>query len=264
MAINRPNVFSPAQSSTPDFFFDVARGAYGDFYQTLNIAGYKTAIGTADEIISFQSGFEPYVADTYKTIVSNSTQDQTAGTGAKTVRVTGVDASGDFLQQTVTMTGAVPVTFPVAYTFVNEVKVMTAGTNYNNVGTLTIENAPSGDSIDIAPNTGRSQFGAYLVPNGYRLVVMSSDFTIANADVDCNVTITMRKYRGIIEGAPVAEIVYRGVTSLDNAHEQGSFFQSTFPLLFNPGEMVTYWAQSSAASNSIAAVQGYGVLMQDS
>lgn len=264
MPINRPNVFSPAQSSTPDFFFDVARGAYGDFYQTLNIAGYKEAIGTAEEIISFQSGFEPYVSETYKTIVSNSTQDQLTGTGAQTVQVTGVDASGNFLQQTVTLTGAVAVTFPTAYAFVNEVKVLTAGNNYNNVGTLTIENAPGVESIDIAPNTGRSQFGAYLVPNGFRLVIMSSDFTVANADVDCNVTVTMRKYSGIISGAPVAHIVYRGVTSLDNAHEQGSFFQSQFPLLFNPGEMVTYWAKSSAASNSIAAVQGYGVLMQDS
>lgn len=264
MAINRPNVFSPSQSSTPDFFFDVARGAYGNFYQTLNIAGYIEGVGTAEEIISFQSGFEPYVLDTYKTIVSSSVQDDTTGSGARTVQVTGVDASGDFLQQTVTMDGTSAVTFATPYTFVNEVKVLTAGTSYNNFGTLTIENNPSVESIDIAPRTGRSQFGAYLVPNGFRLIVMSSDFTLANADADCNLTITMRKYSGIVSGSPVSHIVYRGVTSIDNAHSQGSFFQSQFPLLFNPGEMVTYWVKSSAASSSIAAVQGYGVLMQDS
>lgn len=264
MSINRPNVFSPSSSSTPDFFFDVARGAYGGFFQTLNISGYVEDVVAAEVVVAFQSGFEPYVSNPYVSIKSDNAADAAAGGGARTVRIKGVDTSGDYAEELVTMNGTSAVTFTNTYRFINEVVVETAGNQYHNVGTLTIENTPGTESVDIEPTIGRSQIGAYLVPNGFRMVLMSSAVTVAGADAKADLSVNLRKYQNIIPGTPNNYMVYRGVTSVDSSHTDGQFFQSTFPILFNPGEMAYYTAESSAASNSIVAVQGYGILMADS
>lgn len=264
MSIDRPNVFSPSSSSTPDFFFDVARGAYGGFFQTLNISGYVEGVVAAEVVVAFQSGFEPYVANPYVSIKSNNAGDTAAGGGARTVRIKGVDTSGDYAEELVTMNGTTAVTFANTYQFINEVVVETAGNQYTNLGTLTIENTPASESVDIEAGVGRSQIGAYLVPNGYRMVLMSTAVTAARADNKTDLWVSLRKYQNIIPGTPNNHMVYRGVTSIDSSHTDGSFFTSTFPIIFKPGEMAYYTAEASAASQSIVAVQGYGILLADS
>jgi len=264
MSINRPNVFSPSSSSTPDFFFDVARGSYGSFFQTLNISGYVEDVVAAEVVVAYQSGFEPYVSNPYVSIKSNSTSDTAAGQGARTVRIKGVDTSGDYAEELVTMNGTSAVSFTHSYRFINEVVVETAGNQYNNVGTLTIENTPGVESVDIEATIGRSQIGAYMVPNGFRMVLMNTAVTAANADNKTNLWVSLRKYQNIIPGTPNNFMVYRGVTSIDNSHTDGSFFNSTFPIVFKPGELAYYTVEASAAANSIVAVQGYGILLADS
>lgn len=260
MAINRPNVFSPSSSSTPDFFFDVARKAYGDFFQTLNIAGYVEDVVVAEVVVAYQSGFEPYVSDPWVSIKSSSAQDADTLSGAQTIRIKGVDTNGDYAEELVTLNGTTAVTFANTYRFINEARVASAGTQQTNLGTLTIENTPGFESIDIEPKIGTTQIGAYLVPNGYRMVLMSSAITAAHADNKTDLWVSLRRYDGIIQGTPVNSMVYRGVTSIDSSHTDGSFFQSEFPLVFEPGQMLYYTAEASAASYSIVAVQGYGIL----
>lgn len=263
MSINRPNVFSPSSSSTPDFFFDVARGAYGSFFQTLNISGYVDTVGTAEVVVAYQSGFEPVVSFLWTKISSNSANDAAAGQGARTVFITGVDASGDLAEEFVTMNGTTDVTLANSYKFINRVEVVTAGTSYTNVGNLIIEGSGA-ESIDIEAGVGRSQIGAYLVPNGYRLVLMSTDITAANAVNKTNLWVSLRKYTGIVQNTPSNKMVYRGVTSIDSSHTDGSYFRSTFPILFNPGELAYYTAEASSSANCIVSIQGYGILMADS
>lgn len=260
MAINRPNVFSPSSSSTPDFFFDVARKAYGDFFQTLNIAGYVEDVVAAETVVAFQSGFEPYVSDPWVSIKSNNAQDAGTLAGAQTVRIKGVDTSGNYAEELVTLNGTTAVTFTNSYRFINEARVESAGTQQTNLGTLTIENTPGVYSVDIEPKIGTTQIGAYLVPNGFRMVLMSSAVTAAHADNKTDLWVSLRRYDGVVSGSPVNSMAYRGVTSIDSSHTDGSFFVSEFPLVFEPGQMAYYTAEASAAANCIVAVQGYGIL----
>jgi hypothetical protein len=266
MAINRFNTFSPTAAAVPDFFFDVVRGAYGSYYQTINISGMTQNLNSAgaEVFLNYGGSFEPYEPETWKTIKSSSTDDTLLGAGARKVFISGVTVEGNLLEQTVNLNGTSAVTFPTAYRYINNVLVTSAGNQQYNVGTLKIENAPGVADIDIGPKIGSSQMGGYFVPNGYRLVLMGVDVTFAHADANCDLIFTLRKIQNILGGLPFWQTQYRAITSLDHSDTIGTGAQIRFPILFNPGELVQFTAQTSAASGSWVSAQGYGVLIADS
>lgn len=67
-------------------------------------------------------------------IASSSANDAAAGTGARTVRVTGLDANYNLLQETVTLNGQTKVVTAGTYLRVNKLEVLTAGSGGVNAG----------------------------------------------------------------------------------------------------------------------------------
>lgn len=106
----------------------------------------------------------PPATATTMNIVSSSTSDTAAGTGARTVSIAGLDANYLEINETVTMNGTTPVATTKSYLRIQRMTVVTAGSVENNVGTITISNAtPQGT---IQPNAGQSSFSMYTVPAG--------------------------------------------------------------------------------------------------
>ena len=106
----------------------------------------------------------PPATATTMTVVSSSTSDTTAGTGARTVSIAGLDSNYAEISETVTLNGTTAVTTTKSYLRIQRMTVVTAGSTESNVGTISISNAnPQGT---IQPNAGQSSFSMYTVPAG--------------------------------------------------------------------------------------------------
>ena len=104
------------------------------------------------------------------TIVSSSANDAAAGTGARTVRVTGVDSLYAIQTEVVTLNGVTPVALVNNYMSINDITVLTAGSGGVKAGTLTL--AAGGTThafMAVGINTNTSYI--YTVPAGYGLMI---------------------------------------------------------------------------------------------
>ena len=84
----------------------------------------------------------PTTAETLD-VVSNSTADASAGTGARTVTLYGINANRRYQTETVIMNGTTDVTTLSSWLGINTAKVSTAGSGFNNAGTIEITGTDS-------------------------------------------------------------------------------------------------------------------------
>jgi hypothetical protein len=106
----------------------------------MHIDGYNLDISSGTEDV-YPGATVPYVhpsAAATTTIVSDSGDDDVAGTGALTVLVEGTGDSHEFLSEIATMTGAVAVTLSNSYRRINKIQVLTAGSGLENAGIITV------------------------------------------------------------------------------------------------------------------------------
>lgn len=104
-------------------------------------------------------------------IVSNSASDAAAGTGARTVKVWGVDGNYLPFSETLTLNGATPVALTnTSVIGINGAKVMTSGSGGTNAGRIdirTISGAAIKSTIRSAGDVnGQSQDFIFTVPSG--------------------------------------------------------------------------------------------------
>lgn len=139
--------------------------------------------GTVPEDIWPLGGVYPFLsAASALEILSSDIDDTSAGTGARTVLINGLDGNYDEVSQTVTMNGTTPVSIPTPLLRVNTAIVMSAGTTEVNEGNITIrDTATTTARAYIQSGAGITRSSIYTVPNGYTLVVNSMVFTINRA-----------------------------------------------------------------------------------
>jgi hypothetical protein len=82
------------------------------------------------------TGFMPSAAAA-TTLVSADADDTSDGTGAQTVLVQGVDGTGEYVQETVTLNGGTTPALTHQYLFIHRMYVLTAGTSHVNEGIIT-------------------------------------------------------------------------------------------------------------------------------
>jgi hypothetical protein len=113
---------------TRDFYAEVAKG---------NVAGHTIItrnarnpdVGTSIEDVWTVGGVRTWLqANTALEVVSDDANDTSAGTGARTVTIEGVQIDGTFVSQDVTMNGVTPVALGTNIARVNAMFVATAGT----------------------------------------------------------------------------------------------------------------------------------------
>lgn len=117
-------------------------------------------------------------------VVSTSVSDTAAGTGARQVEIHYIDANGAEQAETVTLNGTTPVlTVATNIRFVQEMHVISAGTNLLAVGTITISKAgaPATVYTQIQPQTNQSLNTARMVPAGKVLLIEQWNASAGNA-----------------------------------------------------------------------------------
>jgi len=113
-------------------------------------------------------------------VFSSDANDTSAGTGARTVRIYGLDANYALQQETITLNGTTPSNSSNIYMRVFRVVVLTAGTSETNVGNITTRWATTTSVVfSVVPiGYGQSELAAYTVPAGKTAYVRRYAFSV--------------------------------------------------------------------------------------
>lgn len=153
-----------------NFFIDVTRGLHTDKERIYKF-GRNSDIdtGTAPEDIWEGGGTytgQPIGDVETLEIFSSSANDTSAGTGARTVTIYGLDS--DFVEQeeTLTLNGTTAVTSSNTYSRCTRVRVRSAGSTGTNQGTLTVRHTTTTANVfAVVPiDANQSQIAAWTVP----------------------------------------------------------------------------------------------------
>lgn len=123
-------------------FFSVFLFSTMGFAQTqrFTMEGLNTSISATTADVWSAGGAISFPASATTTLlVSSSANDTAAGTGARTVRVTGLDANFKPIVEIATLNGTSNVTLANSYLRINLVEVVTAGSGLSNAGTISIK-----------------------------------------------------------------------------------------------------------------------------
>tara|TARA_R110000787_G_C13366580_1_gene440490 strand:- start:49 stop:1233 length:1185 start_codon:yes stop_codon:yes gene_type:complete len=142
--------------------------------------GFNNDVGSAAEevIASFGGTFTPLTAASTLIIVSSSTNDAAAGTGARTVFLEGLNAARKYQFEFITMNGTANVTSANSYLGVNRVVVFSSGSTNNNVGNISVTATTGGSNQAYIPATfGVTQQLIYFNPDGVQGQIRGLSFT---------------------------------------------------------------------------------------
>lgn len=143
----------------------------------------RTHIWDRADATPTQQLWVPPTAARVHAIVSSSVADDSAGTGARTVRVYGLQSwDSPETYEEVIMDGVTPVNTLDSYVIVHRMRVWTAGSGQTNAGTISATAATDGTvTAAIQPNNGSTAMAIYGVPSGYQVAIHKWWCAIAKA-----------------------------------------------------------------------------------
>lgn len=147
-------------------------------------------------------------------VVSDDANDTSAGTGARTLTIEGLDANYAEISETISMNGVTPVATSAAFLRVFRAYVATAGTNLTNAGTITGDNTTSSNVLlNIQPDEGQTLLGVYTVPANCQLL-MTRFYTSAGkqAAVSLSSKLMFRPFGGAFRVRRILGVSSTGTT----------------------------------------------------
>ena len=151
-------------SFNTDNFLNIARDRIPTATH-INKFGYNESVSTSFEYITdLGTNFLPESAGAL-TLVSADTNDTSAGTGARTVEVEGLDANYAPLTETFTMNGTTNVVGSSSFLRVFRMRVVTSGTGEINAGNITASIGGS-NIAQILADKGQTLMAVYTIPAG--------------------------------------------------------------------------------------------------
>jgi hypothetical protein len=166
-------------------------GLYGINWATATKFGRNPNVGMAtppEDVWSLGGEYtgQPlsYTPETV-TCVSDSTNDASGGTGARTIEIVGLasDTATDYTTETITMNGTTGVVSAGTWWRVNRLRVITAGTLGHNEGTITAASTSTPATIFVAaePEFNRSTLAAWTVPAGKVAIIKNTRVSLVRA-----------------------------------------------------------------------------------
>jgi hypothetical protein len=149
-------------------------------YSMVNKFGYNSSIGSGAFETIWETGDDYPWQSTAVTVdvVSDNTNDDVAGTGARTLRIQGLDGSYNFAEETVDMDGTTTVTTTQTFLRVFRMSVETAGTSGNNIGNISVTYTGGSDvAATITAGNGQTLMTLYTIPAGYTGYLLSMNIS---------------------------------------------------------------------------------------
>jgi hypothetical protein len=187
-----------------DFYTAVGLGYLSPDVRRVTALGNNPDVdaGSVPEDIWTGGGLYPFMtAATSLEIISGSASDASAGVGARTVLISGLDANYVEQTSTVTLNGTTAVAVAVQFLRVNQVMVLSAGTSETNVGIITLRDAGAGTTRGLIPASGGiSRQAVYTVPAGHTLSIHSIFASLNRSNAvskDVTIGFSFRSFAGV-------------------------------------------------------------------
>lgn len=232
------------------FHIQVSRGQI-TMHSPVIVFGYNPDVDTTEESVWPNGGTVPHptVASVLK-VSSSSADDASAGTGARTVAIVGVDGDYNVVSETVTLNGQTAVNTTNSYLYVNEFYVTSVGSGGANAGNI---NAGTGTVTAgvpavlydiIATGFNNRTTAHYCVPAGYTGYMMQGLFSAGQASGSTAVTGFLKQH------GPDGVLRVGAVAAVNNGTADYLF---EFPYRIPEKNCVGASAVGAASNNSVSA-----------
>ena len=219
-------------------WLNITRGLDSE-YSEIHKFGTNEAVGTSFVPITRQGIYQVPIAATALELVSDDVNDTSAGTGAQTVTVIGLNSSWAEVSQTVTMNGTTAVALATDLIRVYRMYVATSGTYAtqsagSHVGNITLRVSGAGATWAQIHATdfprGQTQIGVYTIPTG-KTALLSLHYISVDSNKSGDLILFHRAltddvttpYTGIMRAAFELVGVSGFVNLVDSAAPQGPF-----------------------------------------
>ena len=187
-------------------------------------------------------------------IASDDIADTAAGTGARTIRIYGLDANYDETMADVVLNGTTDVETSVAFLRIYRMKVLTAGSGGANAGNITATaQVDSTVSAQISIGNNQTLMALYTVPNGYRALMVSFYVSaLKQTSGAAELTIWQRDYGGVFQLKHVQAIHTQGMTSYRHEYSMPRELEEKTDIICRAG----------ATANNMDIASGFEMLLQ--
>ena len=231
-----------------NFELDVSSGALSPSYEQVYKFGTNANVDNSLHTIWQQGGLYSYPPSaSTMTVSSSDVNDTSAGTGARTVLISGLDASYNEASETITLNGQTAVTTVNTYIRMNRALVLTAGSGGSNagniyVGTGTVTSGVPANIYTIINGDGSNQTlqAFWTVPAGYTAYVYQTNISTGTSSATPAILTTLlvaRPFGGVFN---TKEVITIGT---------GNHLQDySFPIKLTEKTDIEFRAESSSAS----------------
>jgi hypothetical protein len=189
------------------FELQVARGQIAWHYDVHKF-GFNPDIDDSLETVWAQGGLYSYLAAaTQLSVSSSSANDTSAGTGARTVTLFGLDASYSEISETVTLNGQTAVTTTNSYLRIFRMVVNSAGSGGENAGVIyagtgtVTAGVPANKYATIAIGDNQTLMALWTVPANHTAYLLQTDVTVATTQNNkyCTASLVARPYGEVFQ-----------------------------------------------------------------
>ncbi len=167
---------NPSRNEARDFLMNVGYSLVPGYRRVAALGNNPDiSIGVVEDVWS-GGGLYPWMtAATSLEMVAGGVNDTSAGTGARTVRVDGLDINYVEVSETVTLNGTTPVALVTPMFRINLMLVLTAGSLETNDAAITLRDAGAGTTRALIPaGYGITRQSIFTVPAGNTLQIVSN------------------------------------------------------------------------------------------
>jgi hypothetical protein len=233
------------------FYLQVAREQIFN-HKTIFKFGNNTTVSDSLETIWAEGGLYSYLtAATVLKVSSSSTDDSSAGTGARTVELFGLDADYNEINETVTLNGQTEVNTTQSFLRINRMVVKSAGTGGSNAGVIyagtgtVTTGVPANVYASVNGVTGANQslMALWTVPAGYTAYLLQYDIsngTTSNTPAVCKLVLAVRPYGEVFQSKDVKSLT------------TGMHVEETFSVPLKIEEKSDIEVRAISSSNSVS------------
>jgi len=239
------------------FELQVARRQIAWHY-TVHKFGFNSDIDDTLETVWAQGGLYSYLAAaTQLSVSSSSANDTSAGTGARTVTLSGLDANYAEISETVTLNGQTAVTTTNSYLRIFRMVVNSAGSGGQNAGVIyagtgtVTAGVPANKYATIVIGDNQTLMAIWTVPANHTAYLLQTDVTVATTQNNkyCTASLVARPF------GEVFQVKDRFV----KAESQATLTYS-LPLKFEEKTDIEYRAIGDSAGADIAISAAFEII----
>jgi hypothetical protein len=245
--------------NTEPFELQVAQGQIA-YHKHVYKFGQNAVVGNSVETIWSQGGLYSYPPSaTTMTVSSSNVNDTSAGTGARTVLISGLDGNYNEISETITMNGQTAVTTTNSFIRVNRAIVLTAGSGGANagiiyVGTGTVTTGVPANIYTTINGDGTNQTlqAFWTVPANYTAYIYQTNISTGNSSNTPAILTTLlvaRPHGGVFNTQEI-------IVLTDGNHLQ----MYSFPIKLTEKTDIEFRAVSSSASVSFDVSASMSIL----